>query len=103
MGLSWWHILIVLVLFMVLFNLGPFAPPDTEVSSVPSSTSLGPATSGPQDELADFVSVVLADTEDTWHAILPAAGVAYQEPTLVLFSGYTQTTCGLGQSATGPF
>jgi len=101
-GIGCLGILLLIVLFMVLFNLGPFAPPDTEVSSVPS-TSLGPATSGPQDELADFVSVVLADTEDTWNAILPAAGVAYQEPTLVLFSGYTQTACGLGQSATGPF
>jgi len=101
-GIGCLGILLLIVLFMVLFNLGPFAPPDTEVSSVPS-TSLGPATSGAQGELADFVSVVLADTEDTWHAILPAAGVAYQEPTLVLFSGYTQTACGLGQSATGPF
>ena len=101
-GIGCLGILLLIVVFMVLFNLGPFAPPDTEVSSVPS-TSLGPATSGPQDEQADFVSVVLADTEDTWHAILPAAGVAYQEPTLVLFSGYTQTACGLGQSATGPF
>jgi predicted metalloprotease len=70
---------------------------------VPSSTSLGPGGSAPQDELADFVSVVLADTEDTWRAILPSAGVAYDEPVLVLFSGYTQTACGLGQSATGPF
>jgi predicted metalloprotease len=95
-------VVVLIVLFMVLFNLGPFAPPDTEVSSVPS-TSLGPATSGPQDELADFVSVVLADTEDTWRAILPSAGVAYEEPVLVLYSGYTQTACGLGQSATGPF
>jgi predicted metalloprotease len=102
-GIGCLGILLLIVLFMVLFNLGPFAPPGTEVSSVPSSTSLGPAGSAPQDELADFVSVVLADTEDTWHALLPAAGVAYQEPTLVLFSGYTQTACGLGQSATGPF
>jgi len=101
-GIGCLGILLLIVVFMVLFNLGPFAPPDTEVSSVPS-TSLGPATSGPQDELVDFVSVVLADTEDTWHAILPAAGVDYLEPTLVLFSGYTQTACGLGQSATGPF
>jgi len=101
-GIGCLGVVLLIVVFMVLFNLGPFAPPDTEVSSVPS-TSLGPTTSGPQDELVDFVSVVLADTEDTWHAILPAAGVDYQEPTLVLFSGYTQTACGLGQSATGPF
>ncbi len=102
-GIGCLGILLLIVVFMVLFKLGPFAPSGTEVSSVPSSTSLGPGSSAPQDELADFVSVVLADTEDTWRAILPSAGVAYEEPVLVLFSGYTQTACGLGQSATGPF
>jgi hypothetical protein len=102
-GIGCLGMLLLIVLFMVLFNLGPFAPPDTEMSSVPSSTSLGSATSGSQDDLADFVSVVLADTEDTWNALLPAAGVDYQEPTLVLFSGATQTACGPGQTATGPF
>ncbi|HPA81621.1 MAG TPA: neutral zinc metallopeptidase, partial [Thermoanaerobaculales bacterium] len=95
--------LLLIVVFMVLFNLGPFAPPDTEVSTVPSSTSLGPSSSSSGDELADFVSVVLADTEDTWNAIFSASGSAYREPVLVLYSGYTQTACGVGQSATGPF
>ena len=102
-GIGCLGIILLIVVFMVLFKLGPFGPSGTEVSSVPSSTSLGPGGSAPQDELADFVSVVLADTEDTWRAILPSAGVAYDEPVLVLFSGYTQTACGLGQSATGPF
>jgi len=102
-GIGCLGILLLIVVFMVLFKLGPFAPSGTEVSSVPSSTSLEPGGSAPEDELADFVSVVLADTEDTWRAILPSAGVAYEEPVLVLFSGYTQTACGLGQSATGPF
>jgi predicted metalloprotease len=102
-GIGCLGILLLIVVFMVLFKLGPFGPSGTEVSSVPSSTSLGPGGSAPQDELADFVSVVLADTEDTWRAILPSAGVAYEEPVLVLYSGYTQTACGLGQSATGPF
>jgi hypothetical protein len=102
-GIGCLGILLLIVVFMVLFKLGPFGPSGTEVSSVPSSTSLGPGGAAPQDDLADFVSVVLADTEDTWRAILPSGGVAYEEPVLVLFSGYTQTACGLGQSATGPF
>lgn len=52
---------------------------------------------------AEFVSVVLADTEQTWHGLFEQAGGRYEEPTLVLFSGATRSACGVGQSATGPF
>ena len=55
------------------------------------------------DETAQFVSKVLASTEDTWHAAFKANGQRYQEPKLVLFSGVTPTACGTGQSAMGPF
>jgi predicted metalloprotease len=56
-----------------------------------------------QQELADFVSVVLADTEDTWHPLFQSQGLTYQEPTLVLFSGSVNSACGFAQSAMGPF
>ncbi len=56
-----------------------------------------------EDHLADFVSVVLADTEDTWDTIFRDAGSAYEKPKLVLFSGAVQSACGYAQSATGPF
>jgi hypothetical protein len=52
---------------------------------------------------AEFVSVVLADTEDTWHAIFTKSGRQYIEPKLVLFTGAVQSACGYAQSATGPF
>jgi len=56
------------------------------------------------DDMAQFVSVVLADTEDTWHQLFPnELGRSYQEPGLVLFSGATQSTCGFAQAAMGPF
>jgi uncharacterized protein len=54
-------------------------------------------------ELADFVSIVLADTEDTWNEIFAAGDLEYREPTLVLFSGAVESACGLAQSAVGPF
>ena len=60
-------------------------------------------TSPEEDRLADFVSVVLADTEDTWDTIFQQAGRAYEKPSLVLFSGAVQSACGFAQSATGPF
>lgn len=55
------------------------------------------------DRMAQFVSTVLADTEDTWRALFQAGGARYVEPKLVLFSGSTPTACGTGQSASGPF
>ena len=57
----------------------------------------------PGDELADFVSVVLADTEDTWTAIFDAAGSRYVPPKLVLFSRAVESACGVAGSSTGPF
>lgn len=55
------------------------------------------------DEMARFVSMVLADTEDTWHGLFQQAGKTYQEPRLVLYTGSTPTACGTGQAAMGPF
>lgn len=69
-----------------------------------SSVSGPPRELSPQEqELADFVSVVLADTEDTWHAIFREQGGAYKEPTLVLFTGRVNSACGMASSAVGPF
>tara|TARA_R110000796_G_scaffold126693_2_gene241592 strand:- start:14656 stop:15498 length:843 start_codon:yes stop_codon:yes gene_type:complete len=56
-----------------------------------------------EQELAEFVGVVLADTEDTWNAIFAASGQRYQEPRLVLFSNRVASACGTASSAVGPF
>lgn len=55
------------------------------------------------DEVARFVAKVLGSTEQVWHAQFNAAGRQYQEPRLVLYSGATQSACGMGQAAMGPF
>nr|WP_290223789.1 neutral zinc metallopeptidase [Trichocoleus desertorum] len=69
--------------------------------SYPNSTQ---NTSSPaEDQMADFVSVVLADTEDTWNQIFQQAGEDYIEPTLVLFSGAVESACGYAEAAVGPF
>lgn len=56
-----------------------------------------------EQQLADFVSVVLADTEDTWHRIFASQGGTYVEPTLVLFTGRVNSACGSASAAVGPF
>jgi predicted metalloprotease len=55
------------------------------------------------DRMAKFVSTVLADTEDVWTDVFAKGGGTYQKPRLVLFRGATQTACGQGQAAMGPF
>lgn len=67
-----------------------------------TETAQGPV-NPEQQQLADFVSVVLADTEDTWHPIFQSQDMTYKEPTLVMFSGSVNSACGFAQAAMGPF
>ncbi len=73
-------------------------------------SSFGPGISqapgGPNtidDEVEEFVGVVLADTEEVWNDLFAQAGVRYNKPTLVLFADATDSACGYAQSAMGPF
>ncbi len=64
----------------------------------------GPAAAPPaSDQQAQFIAMVLGDTEDTWNTIFAAGGKQYREPKLVLFSGAYPTACGMGEAAMGPF
>lgn len=54
-------------------------------------------------ELAEFVSVVLADTEDVWTEVFNEYDLVYSEPSLVLFNDSVRSACGIAGSATGPF
>jgi predicted metalloprotease len=79
----------------VAFDLaGGLNAPTTQQQSAPPPAD---------DEAARFVSHVLGDTEDTWRMLFTKSGKTYEDPSLVLFSGSTDTACGLGQSASGPF
>lgn len=66
----------------------------------PSISQTEPYQASPEEEeLTQFVKVVLADTEDVWNQLMEN----YREPTLVLFSGSVQSGCGSASAATGPF
>ena len=85
--------------------------PGITKESVGTSTQVGvPAgndkpldQSAEERELSEFVAVVLADTEATWHNLFDAEGKRYKEPKLVLFRGAVNSGCGRGQAAMGPF
>lgn len=55
------------------------------------------------DEMKQFVSTVLAETEDVWNGIFQANGLTYEEPKLLLFSGQVRSACGFTTAAAGPF
>jgi len=59
--------------------------------------------SAAEKAMVEFVSVVLADTEATWHALFEQRGDTYKEPRLVLYRGAVNSACGMGQAAMGPF
>ncbi len=56
-----------------------------------------------EKELAQFVSVVLAETEDVWHNVFAEIGRQYREPKLVLYTGSVQSACGVAGASVGPF
>jgi predicted metalloprotease len=72
-------------------------------TSVPDQRAPSRARAPQSDERTAFVSAVLGDTEDTWHALFEQMGRTYREPTLVLFSGAVQSACGFAEAAVGPF
>jgi predicted metalloprotease len=95
---------LVMVLLALYLGVDPTiilqqAPP---VTAPPAGAP--PADRPPEENrLADFVSVVLADTEDTWHDLFRRGGTTYREPRLVLFTDAVESACGFAESAVGPF
>lgn len=97
---------IVIVLIATYFGIDPKLALQTanQLQGASPATPSGPVTESASEAAArDLVSVVLADTEDTWKAVFASAGSRYKEPTLVLFREATPTACGTGQAAMGPF
>ena len=91
--------LVLLLLFSMLTGQNPIDYIDTSSPEQTTGTGGVPA----DDPQAEFVSVVLADTEETWGEIFAQRGATYPQPTLVLFTEATQSACGVGQAAMGPF
>lgn len=91
-------VIVIIILFMggdpsqVLNFTGSEGATEEPVGEIPAD-----------DTLAQFVAVVLAETEDTWSELFRRSGMTYREPKLVLYSGQINSACGLSSSATGPF
>ena len=98
---------IVLVLAVSYFTgMNPLTLIDlmSGIQGTTTEPSVESVPTGPmKDEIGQFASVVLADTEDTWQQLLPKAGGHYENPRLVLFTGAVHSACGATSSAVGPF
>jgi predicted metalloprotease len=96
---------IVIALIAVYFGVDPsiFLNQQSAPGISTSSRSVSTYQSPQEQQLGDFVSVVLADTEDTWHTLFKQYNRTYAEPSLVLFSGEVKSACGYAQAAVGPF
>lgn len=91
--------LIVLVIVAIYFG----ADPSQLLQDTTPPASRSATSASGDDTLAQFVGVVLADTEDTWHGLLDGGDTPYREPTLVLFSDQVRSACGMAGAAMGPF
>ena len=70
----------------------------------PGQVSNAPVQASPaEQERYDFVTVVLADTEDVWNRIFSGHGEDYLEPQLEIYRGQVPTACGTGLAQMGPF
>jgi uncharacterized protein len=93
-----------IVLAVIVALLGGDPRVVLEGNNTPSDRTVTESPRTPaQDQMAEFVSVVLADTEDTWNQIFQESGNRYVEPKLVLYSDAVESACGFARSAVGPF
>ncbi|MGH6621916.1 MAG: KPN_02809 family neutral zinc metallopeptidase [Alphaproteobacteria bacterium] len=102
--------LVVVVVLALLFGVDPTllltelgGPTQVAPEQRQGQTGQPGQPTGQSDEMSQFVSVVLADTEDTWRDIFRNGNKEYRLPKLVLFSGAVQSACGFAQAAVGPF
>jgi predicted metalloprotease len=108
-GMSISTIIILVVLFFALracgidplemLNGGGVPGGGGQISETTDSGTGSPAS----DEMTQFVSTVLAETEDVWNGIFQAEGLKYTEPTLLLFANQVRSACGFASAASGPF
>jgi predicted metalloprotease len=95
---------VVLLVLALFFGFDPGvilnseAPPSGSITEAPD-----PSASSANDPQKDFVSVVLADTEDTWTELFRQMNREYRAPKLVLFRDSVQSACGIAGAAVGPF
>jgi predicted metalloprotease len=105
-GLS--GIIILVILFFALRACGidpiqVLTGGDPSIQQPGGESTTSEADTPVSDEMKQFVSTVLAETEDVWKGVFQTEGATYREPSLTLFSGQIRSACGFASAASGPF
>lgn len=95
--------LLIVLAVSCLTGTNPLALLEMAEQAAPQQTQHAPTGAPSNDPAAEFVAVVLADTEETWQRIFQQAGRRYDQPVLVLFEDAVQSACGGASAASGPF
>lgn len=94
---------LLLLILALVFGIDPQALFDQTQNEPPAQVQTSRPQNAEEEELKQFVSVVLAKSEDVWHDVFRRNGREYREPTLVLFTDQVQSACGIRGAAVGPF
>ncbi|MGK2952054.1 MAG: KPN_02809 family neutral zinc metallopeptidase [Thiobacillus sp.] len=94
---------VILTLVALYFGVDPAVVLNQAGNLAPTQEEQTVAFSPEEERLKEFMSVVLADTEDVWGTLFQGSGQRYQQPKLVLFSGAVESACGFAEAAMGPF
>jgi uncharacterized protein len=94
-----------LIIYLIYTFMGGSSGDTSQIPQIlpGTQTEMSPQEKAADDERAEFVKVVLADTEDVWNKLFGDQGEDYREPTLVLFRDAVQSACGNASAAMGPF
>jgi predicted metalloprotease len=95
--------LLIVLAVSCLTGTNPLALLQLAEQAAPQQTQQVPTGAPSNDPAAEFVAVVLGDTEETWNRVFSQAGRRYEEPVLVLFEDAVRSACGGASSASGPF
>lgn len=96
-------IIIAIIYALMGGNIGDILGGGTSTTQVKTETAGNYTPTVEEEEIADFVKVILADTEDVWGEVFEKEGKTYQDPTLVLYTQSVASACGTATSAVGPF
>ena len=94
---------IVILVLALLFGIDPQQFLEQVPENPPSQVQTSRPQNTEEDQLKQFVGVVLAKSEDVWNDVFRQNGRQYREPTLVLFTDQVRSACGMAGAAVGPF
>ncbi len=96
-------IVVLLGIVWLVTGQNPMDMLGSSTSTAPSNNASRQLPAEGQDEMADFVGVVVKENEDLWNQVFAASGETYTEPQVVLYTTQTSSGCGVADSRMGPF